>query len=89
MPPRAMWTGQLRLSLVSFGVRMYAATETAKKVAMNQLHKDCNQRVRNQQVCPSHGPIAREDIVKGYAYEKDSYVIIGQEDLDAIRLPMM
>ena len=87
MPPRAMWTGQLRLSLVSFGVRMYAATESSKRVAMNQLHKDCHQRVRNQLVCPAHGSINREDVVKGYAYEKDAYVIMTQEDLDAVRLP--
>ncbi len=86
MPPRAMWTGQLRLSLVSFGVRMYAATESSKRVAMNQLHKDCHQRVRNQLHCPVHGAVNREDIVKGYAYEKDTYVVIGQEDLEAIRL---
>lgn len=86
MPPRAMWTGQLRLSLVSFGVRMYAATESSKKVSMNQLHKDCHQRVRNQLVCPTHGPIGRDELVKGYEYEKDSYVIIDQDDLDGIRL---
>lgn len=87
MPPRAMWTGQLRLSLVSFGVRMYAATESAKRVSMNQLHKDCNQRVRNQLVCPTHGPISRDDVVKGYEYEKDTYVLVSQDDLDAIKLP--
>jgi DNA end-binding protein Ku len=86
MAPRAMWTGQLRLSLVSFGVRLYAATESSKKVSMNQLHKDCNQRVRNQLVCPTHGPISRDDIVKGYEYEKDSYVLIEPSDLEAIRL---
>ncbi len=87
MPPRAMWTGQLRLSLVSFGVRMYAATESANRVSMNQLHKGCNQRVRQQMVCPAHGPINREDIAKGYEYEKDRYVIVEEPDLEAIRLP--
>ena len=82
MPPRAMWTGQLRLSLVSFGVRMYAATESSQRVAMNQLHKDCNQRVRNQLVCPTHGPISRDDLVKGYEYEKGTYSIgTGRENL--------
>jgi DNA end-binding protein Ku len=86
MAPRAMWTGQLRLSLVSFGVRLYAATESASRVSMNQLHRDCNQRVRNQLVCPTHGPVNRDEIVKGYEYEKDSYVIIEPSDLEAIRL---
>ncbi|MGI9014167.1 MAG: Ku protein [Phycisphaerales bacterium] len=86
MPPRAMWTGQLRLSLVSIGVRMYAATESSNRVAMNQLHKDCHQRIKNQTVCPTHGPIPRSEIVKGYEYEKDSYVIIEDDDLQALRL---
>ena len=87
MPPRAMWTGQLRLSLVSFGVRMYAATESANRVSMNQLHKGCNQRIRQQLVCATHGPVNREDVAKGYEYEKDRYVIIDEPDLEAIRLP--
>ncbi len=87
MPPRAMWTGQLRLSLVSFGVRLYAATESANRVSMNQLHKGCHQRVRTQLTCPAHGVLNRDDIVKGYEYEKDSYVIISEDDLGAIKLP--
>ncbi len=86
MPPRAMWTGQLRLSLVTFGVRMYAATESTRRVAMNQLHEGCNQRVRQQLTCPVHGTIGRDEIVKGYEYEKGSYVIITEEDLETIRL---
>jgi len=81
-----MWTGQLRLSLVNIGVRMYAATESSNRVSMNQLHKDCHQRVRNQNVCPAHGTIGRDEIVKGYEYEKDRYVIIEPDDLNAIRL---
>ena len=80
MPPRAMWTGQLRLSLVSFGVRMYAATESANRVSMNQLHKGCHQRIRQQLVCPNHGPVNREDVEKGYEYEKDRYVIVEETD---------
>ncbi|MCA9294398.1 MAG: Ku protein [Phycisphaerales bacterium] len=86
MPPRAMWTGQLRLSLVSFGVRMYAATESGARVSMNQLHRGCHQRLKNQLTCPIHGPVERDDVVKGYEYEKDTYVIIDPEDLEAIRL---
>ncbi len=86
MPPRAMWTGQLRLSLVSFGVRLYAATESTRSVSMNQLHKDCHQRLKQQMVCPVHGEVTRDEIVKGYQYEKDKYVIITPEDLESIRL---
>lgn len=86
MAPRAMWKGQLRLSLVSFGVRLYSATESAGRVSMNQLHKDCHQRLKQQMVCPVHGPVGRDEIVKGFEYEKDTYVIIDQEDLEALKL---
>jgi DNA end-binding protein Ku len=72
--------------LVSFGVRLYAATESANRVSMNQLHKDCHQRLRNQLNCPVHGVVNRDEIEKGYEYEKDSYVIIEPSDLEAIRL---
>ncbi len=86
MPPRAMWKGQLRISLVSFGVRMYAATESSSRVSMNQLHAECNQRVKNLLTCPVHGTIGRDEIVKGYEYEKGSYVIMDDADLDSIKL---
>ncbi len=86
MPPRAMWTGQLRFSLVTFGVRLYAATESAGRVSMNQLHKGCHQRLKQQMLCPVHGPVERDDIVKGYEYEKDTYVIIEKEELDNLKL---
>jgi len=86
MPPRAMWKGQLRLSLVSFGVRMYAATESSGRVTMNQLHAGCHQRLKNQLTCPVHGPVGRDEIVKGYEYEKDTYVIVEPDDLEAIKL---
>ncbi|MBD3293119.1 MAG: Ku protein, partial [Armatimonadia bacterium] len=86
MPPRAMWKGQLRLSLVTLGVRLYSATESASRVSMNQLHKDCHRRLKQRMVCPEHGEVSRDEIVKGYEYEKDSYVIIDKEELDAIKL---
>jgi DNA end-binding protein Ku len=50
------------------------------------LHKNCNRRVRQQLVCPEHGKLEREDIVKGYEYEEDKYVVIDQADLEKIKL---
>ena len=86
MAPRAMWKGQMRLSLVTFGVRMYSATESARRVSMNQLHQECHQRLKQQMTCPVHGPVTRDEIVKGYEYEKDTYVIIDSTDLDGLKL---
>src|SRR5262249_25789925 len=56
------------------------------RVSLNQLHKGCHQRVRQQLICPEHGPLERDDIVKGYEYEKDRYVVIAEEDLEKIKL---
>lgn len=86
MAPRASWKGQLKLSLVSFPVRLHNAVSAAHKVSLNQLHKDCNRRVRQQMTCPEHGPIDRTEIVKGYEFEKGKYVVIEDADLERLKL---
>lgn len=86
MAPRAYWTGNLKISLVTFGVRLYNAVSEAEKVRLNQLHKGCNSRIKMPTTCPIHGQVERSDIIKGYEFEKDKYVIIEQEELDKIKL---
>jgi DNA end-binding protein Ku len=86
MAPRASWTGYLRLSLVTIPVRLYNAISSTSKVSLNQLHKECNLRLRQQMVCPEHGKVEKEDIVKGYEFEKDRYVVVDETDLEKIRL---
>ena len=81
MPPRASWKGHLRMSLVSVPVQMFTATNSAAQVSLNQLHKDCNQRVKQQLHCPEHGPLERSQIAKGYEYESGRYVILDDQDL--------
>ena len=53
---------------------------------MNQLHKGCNRRLKQQMVCTEHGNVERADIVKGYEYEKDRFVIVEEADLDSIKI---
>jgi DNA end-binding protein Ku len=86
MAPRASWTGYLRLSLVTIPVRLYNAVSSTSKVSLNQLHKSCHLRLRQQMVCPEHGKVEKEDIVKGYEFEKDRYVVVEEADLEKIRL---
>jgi DNA end-binding protein Ku len=81
MPPRPIWKGHLKLSLVSFAVRLHTATETSTKIRFNYLHRDCGQRLKQQMVCPVHGEIPRSEMVKGYEYEEDRYVIVEPEEL--------
>ena len=86
MPPRATWKGHMKLSLVSFAVRVYNATTSTSKISLNQLHKDCNQRLKQKLVCPEHGDVERSDIIKGYEFEKGRYVPVTTDDLEAIQL---
>ena len=86
MAPRASWTGYLRLSLVTIPVRLYNAVSSTSKVTLNQLHKNCNTRLRQQMVCPEHGRVEKEEIVKGYEFEKDRYVVVDEADLQKIKL---
>ena len=85
MAARASWKGFLKLSLVSLPVKAYTATASSKGVSLNQLHKECNSRVRYKKVCPEHGELQTADIVSGYEYGKDQYVIIESEELDKLR----
>lgn len=86
MAPRASWKGNLRLSLITIPIRMYNAVSSTARVSLNQLHKDCHQRLKQKMTCPKHGDVERDDIVKGYEYEKDTYVVIPESDLEAVRL---
>ncbi len=86
MKPRATWTGFLKLSLVTIPVRVYTAISDGDKIAFNQLHKNCHQRIRQKLVCPVHGEIQREDLVKGYQYATDQYIVVNESELEQVRL---
>ena len=86
MKLRCSWTGYLKLSLVTVAVRVYTAISTTEKIAFNQLHKNCHQRIRQKLVCPLHGEVAREDLVKGYEYATDKFVILSESELEVVRL---
>ena len=85
MPPRSSFKGFLRLSLVSVPVKAFTATATSKEIRLNQLHAECNSRIKYQKICPSHGEISNDDIVSGYEYAKDQYVIIDPDEIAKIR----
>jgi len=86
MKPRSTWTGFLKLSLVTIPVRVYTAVSDAEKLTFNQLHKGCHCRLRRKLVCPTHGEVQREDIVKGYEYATDKFVLVEETDLEKVRL---
>ena len=86
MAPRASWKGYLKLSLVSCPVRLYPATSSSERVRFNQLHKETHNRINMKPVDPELGLVERSDLVKGYEYEDKKYIIIDDEDLEAVRL---
>jgi len=86
MAPRAYWTGHLRLSLVSLPVRLYSATSGAHRIALHQIHRETGERVRQQLIVPDHGPVERDEITKGYEYERGRYVMLEPEEIDDIKI---
>jgi len=88
MAGRAYWKGYLKLSLVSCPVKLYSATSaSAGKIAFNMLHKDTLNRVQQKYHDPELGEIDRADLVKGYQFEKDRYVVVTNEELEAVEIP--
>ena len=85
MAPRSSWKGFLRLSLVSVPVKAFTATNSSEEIRLNQLHKECNSRVRYLKVCPEHGELKSDDIVSGFEYVKDQYVIVEQDEIQKLR----
>jgi DNA end-binding protein Ku len=86
MAPRASWKGYLKLSLVSCPVRLYPATSTSERIRFNQLHKDTHNRINMKPVDPELGLVERSDLVKGYEYEDKKYIILDDDDLEAVKL---
>src|SRR5215467_3542898 len=85
MAGRAYWKGYLKLSLVSCPVKLFSATSaSAAKISFNLLHKDTLNRVQQRYHDPELGEVDRTDLVKGYQFEKDKYVVVTAEELDEI-----
>jgi DNA end-binding protein Ku len=86
MAPRASWKGYLKLSLVSCPVRLYPATSANERIRFNQLHKETHNRINMKPVDPELGLVERADLVKGYEYEDKKYIILEDDDLEAVKL---
>ena len=86
-PLRSIWKGHIRFSLVTIPIRIYNAVDTAQTVRFNQLHKECNGRVGYDKRCKKCSKnVSNEDIVKGYQYEPDQYVVFEKDDIEKVKL---
>jgi DNA end-binding protein Ku len=86
-PMRAIWKGHIRFSMVTIPVRIYNAVDTDQTIRFNQLHKDDHGPIGYDKRCKKcNKVVTNEDIVKGYPYEPDRYVIVEKEDIEKVKL---
>src|SRR5689334_11652097 len=80
----SVWKGHLTFGLVSFPVRLFSAAR-AETISFNLLHKEDHSRIRQVTFCQTEDkPISRGELVKGYEYEKDHYVVVDDEDIKKV-----
>jgi DNA end-binding protein Ku len=85
MAARSIASLSVSFGLVSIPVKLYSATEASRSISFNLLHKECGSRLKQQYLCiKEEVPVAREDMVKGYEFSKDQYVIFTPEELKAL-----
>ncbi len=97
---RPYWSGQITISLVSFGVKLFVATEAKSQIQFHQIDRASGERVRYQKMVasavdnppaetdePAPPPVQQSQIVKGYEYSKGQYVTVEPEELAHLRVP--
>ncbi len=84
---RPLWTGQIQISLVTFGVKLFPATDAKSEVHFHQLSRKTGARIKHQNVSKEEEAVGSENIVKGYEYKKDKYVAIEPGGIKKLRIP--
>jgi DNA end-binding protein Ku len=84
---RPYWSGQIQISLVSFSVNLFTATESKAEIRFHQLSRKTGERIKHQKVSGEEGPVEKGDIVKGFEYRKGEYVTVEPEEIENLRIP--
>src|SRR5678815_3485768 len=85
---RATWKGVLQISQVAIPIKVYPATEDHEGLKFNQLHNECQSRITQRKWCPTCAKeVLSAEIVKGFEFEKDRYVLLLDAELDAVQPP--
>src|ERR671919_461927 len=85
MAARSIASLTVSFGLVSIPVKLYSATESTRAISFNLLHKGCGSRLKQQYLCAKEEiPVSREEMVKGYEFAKDQYVMFTPEELKAM-----
>ena len=85
--PRPFWSGQIQISLVSFGIKLFPATEAKSEIRFHELSRKTGERIRHQKVSEGEGAVDSSDVVKGYEYRKGEYVTIEPGEIEHLRVP--
>src|SRR5437667_356732 len=87
MAARPTWKGYLKISLVNIPIKVFPATDAGATLSFNQLHAECQTRIQQKRWCPHcQREVPASDIVKGYEFEKGRYVVVGDEDVEKVRV---
>jgi len=87
MAPRANWKGYLRLSLVSCPIALYPASSLSEKVSFNRINRKTGNRLKQQNVDSETGEVvARDDTVRGYEVAKGQYMVVEDEEIEAVQI---
>ncbi len=86
MASRPFWSGQIRISLVSFGIQLFPATSATSEISFHQIDRKTRQRIHHLNVINGDQPVDNSEIVKGYEYSKGKYVIVEPDEVKKLRL---
>lgn len=79
-----VWKGHLTFGLIAIPVKLYSAAR-GERVAFHYLHQQCNSRIRQHYFCPvCSRPVERDDLVRGFEYDKDQYVLLSEEEIEKV-----
>jgi DNA end-binding protein Ku len=85
--PRPYWSGQIQISLVSFGIKLFPATDAKSEIHFHQLSRKTGERIKHQKVSEDEVPVENSEIVKGYEYRKGEYVTVEPDEIEHLRIP--
>src|SRR5271165_6807416 len=78
----SVWKGFLTFGLLSIPIRLFSAARS-DRISLNQIHSVCHSRIRMPLYCPTcDRKVERNEIVKGYEFDKDQFVLFDEEELD-------
>ncbi|MBW4021795.1 MAG: Ku protein [Proteobacteria bacterium] len=83
---RPVWSGSLRLALVTVSVQLYSAIRTGARLSFHQIDEKTGKRIRYEKVAPGSGAVDTDRIVKGYEISKGNYVLLTDEELDSAKV---